>query len=96
MDQLFDDGANGGGGAFAAGTGADMTGEEVLELKYTPWGVHELLRGDPGNGGFMHADRFCNIVQYQWFHGFLPLFEKPYLIFHYFGGYFKQGFVAAL
>ena len=40
-DQLFDDGANGGGGAFAAGTGADMTGEEVLELKYTP--VRETL-----------------------------------------------------
>src|SRR5690606_96702 len=43
--QLLDDGADGRGGAFAALSGTDMAGEEVLQLEDAARRVHLLLVG---------------------------------------------------
>ena len=73
-----------------------MAGEKVLELEDAARGMHEFLRGDARDGRFVHADRFGNIVQYQWLHGFFALLQETALVLNDLRSNLHQGFVAAL
>ncbi|MNI39846.1 hypothetical protein D3C85_1184320 [compost metagenome] len=73
-----------------------MAGEKIFQFINTARGMHEFLCGHPGNGRFVHADRFSDVVQNQRLHGFVAVLQKTALMLDDLGSYFHQGFVAAL
>src|SRR5689334_532877 len=75
-DELFDERADGRGGARAAGLGRDVAAEEILELEDPALRQHELLRRHARHGGFVQSERVGDLPQDQRPHSDLAVLEE--------------------
>ncbi len=73
-----------------------MAGKEVFQLEYASRAQHVLIGSHARNGGFMHAHRFGDIVQYERFHRFRTVFEERPLAIDDRTGNLEQRFIAAV
>lgn len=96
LDELLDEGLDGGAGSGAAFLGGQGAAEEILEFEQAPGGHHVLLGGDPGYGGLVQVHGFGDLLQGQGPHGHLAVLEEHALAVDDGLGDFQDGLEALL